>query len=895
MASSTPENISVFLDDTRKRKWFFRAGTFFCVAFLIVGIAFFVFGLSFSAFSNKTISYEDAKQSYHYYYSAANNKKIALTFDDGPNPPASQTIMDSLTMLNAPATFFYIGKSALIRPDIVKEAADKGFDVEDHSFSHAQDVHASYNRLALELNSTGYLLSQITDSNIHLYRPPYLLGIGIDPTINPYLPVPDDMVWALKLGYLPVGSDIDARDWLATSPEGVVEGLSAALRQVPNGHIVLLHDDPNTAKAIPGVVAYLRDQGYTIVPLKELLTPPTVVALNTTLKQGDTDTQTNGDVSKLQWFLYQQKYLDPYALTGVFDSQTRSALVSFQTDHHLLDPNDPNPTLLGVAGPQTRDLIFSLTDTSDPSMNFQSKPLDVFSVGIRHIMKAVILGVYISLFPFLRNALVIMVSATLLMVVARTLGILFLLLLRWWRGENKNLLPPAMNQTPVSILIPAYNEQENIAATVESIIASSYYPREIIVINDGSKDNTGAEVEAVIEAHPNENLKLITTENGGKAAALNVGIAVAKNEIIVVLDADAVLDRDAVSYFVPHFNDPQIAAVAGKVRTTDAPGFLDIFQTLEYAIGQNIDKTAFSTIGGVGVVPGPAGAWRKQFLIEAGGFHTDTLVEDQEMTLCLLHMQKKVGYEPRAIAYTETPHSIENFLKQRFRWVYGTMQCFWKHKSVMVERPDSVMTLVVMPNVFVYNILLPLTYPFADSALVFGLIFGEWHTLVAPFLLFTMLDLLYATWGLRGEPNKWKLMMAVPLQRIVYRQLLYYTVYKALIRAIEGRGGGWNKFAKMGETRRFYLTAMGGVTAALGLEPELEAVTIPAGVQLAQVLPEEVTMAFQGPAGTEDASTNRHEVMSLSVMPRQASVAGEMSSPAFSPNVLVGVGEDPNT
>ena len=107
-------------------------------------------------------------------------------------------------------------------------------------------------------------------------------------------------------------------------------------------------------------------------------------------------------------------------------------------------------------------------------------------------------------------------------------------------------------------------------------------------------------------------------------------------------------DPDAVGYFVPHFADPQMGAVAGKVRTTNASNMLDIFQTLEYAIGQNIDKTAFSTIGAIGVVPGPAGAWRRQFVLEAGGFHTDTLVEDQEMTLTLLHRKKKVAYEAHA-------------------------------------------------------------------------------------------------------------------------------------------------------------------------------------------------------------------------------------------------------
>src|SRR6185437_11244728 len=124
--------------------------------------------------------------------------------------------------------------------------------------------------------------------------------------------------------------------------------------------------------------------------------------------------------------------------------------------------------------------------------------------------------------------------------------------------------------------------------TVESVMASTYYPREIIVIDDGSTDKTGDEVRAVIASHPEQNVRLVTIPNGGKANALNNGVAAAVHPIIVVLDADAVLDKDAIGHFMPHFNDPHMAAVAGKVRTTNASNFLDIFQTLEYAIGQNI-------------------------------------------------------------------------------------------------------------------------------------------------------------------------------------------------------------------------------------------------------------------------------------------------------------------
>jgi cellulose synthase/poly-beta-1,6-N-acetylglucosamine synthase-like glycosyltransferase/peptidoglycan/xylan/chitin deacetylase (PgdA/CDA1 family) len=892
----------IFLDTSKRRKWYFRGTAVLVVFFVLACVLVFAFGLAFSNAAHKPVSYNDAVERYHYYYSAANEKKIALTVDDGPHPPASQKFWDTLTLYHAPATFFYIGDKALLRPDLVEQAAKLGFDVQSHSFTHGQGVDSSYNRLAFELNTTGYLLSQITGQEPKLYRPPYLLGIGIDPTINPYIPLPKDMLWALELGYLPVGSDVDPHDWLATSTQGIVSNLADALKKVPNGHIVLLHEDPLTAKALPSIITYLRMQGYTIVPVEQLLTPPTEVALAGTLKPGDTDQTTGGDVSKLQWFLYKQGYLDPYGLSGVFDVPTKNALTNFQISNNIVDPANPDPSTIGVAGPATRSLIEVLSRTyekTSPTLASQESGFhQAQGVAFEFLRDG-----YILLFPKLHMFLVGVIFASLILVICRSLGLLILLALN--KRRERTLEGRTYAELPgISVMIPAYNEEQNIGATVESIIASRYKKKEIIVIDDGSKDNTSDEVRAVIDAHPNEAIQLIQVQNGGKARALNIGLEHAHNSIVVVLDADAVLDTNALGHFAKHFDDPSIGAVAGRVRTTGNLRALDLFQTLEYAIGQNIDKRAFSTLGAVGVVPGPAGAWRRLALVEVGGFSTDTLVEDQDMTLTLLRAGKKVIYEPDAIAYTETPHTIKNFLKQRFRWVYGTMQCFWKHKHVVVERPGSAMSLIVIPNIFIFNILLPLAYPFADSALLFGLIFGQWQTLVLPFVAFTTFDILYSLCGVWNEPSAWRLMVAVPLQRVVYRQLLYYTVMRGVVRAVEGTGSTWNKFAKVGETRRFYLSSLRAPA------PSLLSLRLPFSTQMfatlsplaavatqiqSQLMPEEVMMSFQGPSGTSEPSTNFQEVVALSVIPRHLQSAGETSSPAWAPNVLTGVFDEPNT
>jgi cellulose synthase/poly-beta-1,6-N-acetylglucosamine synthase-like glycosyltransferase len=558
---------------------------------------------------------------------------------------------------------------------------------------------------------------------------------------------------------------------------------------------------------MPQLLAYLRENGYRVVPVQELLTPPTQVALASTLSFGDTDEHTQGAVSKLQWFLYTERYLDPYALTGIFDEQTRAALVNFQSDRGLIDPRNPNPERAGIADAATREAVARVSSGGEvpggaPPQTMLAAAGAMFGGSVR--------AAYIHVFPAVRNTLMVVTLLALFLVGVRMLGLIILIFLRRYLPEPPPLPRRGRSMPGISILIPAYNEQENIAATVESIASSIYPKREIIVIDDGSTDRTSKEVQGAIRRCAGEDIQLLQIENGGKARALNTGLFHAKHEIIVVLDADAVLDRKALYYFARHFADPSVGAVAGKVCTTRHAGLLDMFQTLEYAVGQNIDKTAFSGVGAVGIVPGPAGAWRRAALDEAGGFSTETLVEDQDMTLTLLRQGKRVVYEPRVIAYTETPSTLRDFLKQRFRWVYGTMQCFWKHKSALREKPFSVMSLIVLPNVFVYNIFLPFTYPFADSALVFGIAFGEWKTLVLPFIIFTLFDLSYALYGIWREEDRLKLMLAVPLQRIVYRQLLYVTVIRGIVRAVEGSGSTWNKFTKMGETRRFYFSNISG-------------------------------------------------------------------------------------
>jgi len=793
----------IFAAHSNRRRVLFRTAVV-----VTVGICFFILFSFFFEFAfrplHEPIALATAHDTYLYYHNPTNNKKVALTFDDGPTQHETRAIMDVLERYNAPATFFFLGSKALIYPHVVSETARRGFEVGNHTFTHSYEVHTSAKRFEMELKTTHILLKHLTGEEARYYRPPFLLDIGTDPAPNPYLPSEKAELWALSLGYLPVGIDLDSNDWEKASSAEVVAAIQAGLTETSGGRIALFHEYTRTAEAVEEVILSLRAAGYTIVPLHEVLEPPQDILLTSTLQPGDTDATSGGEVSKLQWFLYTQKLFDPYVFTGVFDEETSYALEIFQEREGIVGAIESNPTETGVVGPLTRDRITAISNTAPlakpPTPTGLQKTLNWFNTQflyvIGHSREAVGL-----IFQF---ALGLMILRMLMQIGLLTYG---RHRKKQWAGE-----PTGPSLLGASVIIPAYNEEENIRSTLESVVANTHSMREIIVVDDGSVDNTAAVVKAVMEEYPQERISLIQLENGGKANALTAAVRVAIHEILIVLDADAVLEKNAITYMLRPFADKKVAAVAGKVYTVSWTGFLNKFQSLEYMVGQNIDKRATAAVSAVGVVPGPAGAWRRDLVLAAGGFPTDTLVEDQDMTLTLLRMGYKIEYEPRAVAYTETPASLQNFLKQRFRWIYGMLQCFWKHKGAALERPFSRMTLLVLPNMLLFGILVPLTFPIADTVLIFSILSGSWSNLLIPILLFSAVDIVYVAWGLLYERRAFHLIWFVPLQRFAYRELIYYTVIRSLVHAIEGRTSSWNKFKKSGETSRFYISTSQAAT-----------------------------------------------------------------------------------
>jgi cellulose synthase/poly-beta-1,6-N-acetylglucosamine synthase-like glycosyltransferase/peptidoglycan/xylan/chitin deacetylase (PgdA/CDA1 family)/spore germination protein YaaH len=386
-----------------------------------------------------------------------------------------------------------------------------------------------------------------------------------------------------------------------------------------------------------------------------------------------------------------------------------------------------------------------------------------------------------------------------------------------WRQHHYGAPGEAESYKPkVAVLIPAYNEEKVIERTVRAVLESNYPNLHVIVMDDGSGDKTLRVARAAFAAEEASGRVLILTKpNSGKAAALNFGLEqVRDEEIFVAIDADTVIARDAISRLVPHFLDPTVGAVAGNAKVGNRINLWTRWQALEYITSQNFERRALNTLGAVSVVPGAIGAWRTSAVREAGGFHTDTVAEDADLTMALLERGYRVEYEDLALAYTEAPVSAKGLMRQRFRWSFGILQSVWKHRRAFGRK--GVLGWIALPNIFVFQILLPLVSPFIDLMFLAGTVWyyiqksfhpestdpSSFHRLVVFFVAFLVIDffasaIAFALERQRPEAREdvW-LLSQVWLQRFAYRQLFSLVLLKTLKRAFEGQRFAWDKLER---------------------------------------------------------------------------------------------------
>jgi cellulose synthase/poly-beta-1,6-N-acetylglucosamine synthase-like glycosyltransferase/peptidoglycan/xylan/chitin deacetylase (PgdA/CDA1 family)/spore germination protein YaaH len=650
-------------------------------------------------------------------------KKVAITFDDGPDPAFTPQILDVLKKKNAKATFFLIGIPSENDPGLVKRIYDEGHEIGNHTLTHPNISEVSPWRFETEINVTERLFGAKLGIKPLYFRPPY--SIDQEPDTN-------DEVLPLQqvqdMGYITVGDKIDPNDWeLNPRPtaqqivDSVYFQLEHPLHGMSPGSIILLHDGggdrTQTVKALPMMIDGLRARGHKIVPVAELI------------------------------------------------GKTRAEVM----------PPLSSPRERWAA--RVDNLAFWM--------------FSILLIGIQLIF-------------FLGD---ILMSGRLLIIGA-------LATIDRIRGSSSQNLNPAF-QPPVAVLIPAYNEEKVIERTVRSALASNYPKLRVIVIDDGSRDRTldiaRTKFQKEIAAG---RVVVLTKPNSGKAEALNFGLERVTEDFYVGIDADTVIAKEAIARLIPHFADPTIGAVAGNAKVGNRVNIWTRWQALEYITSQNFERRALDLLGTVTVVPGALGAWRTELVRQAGGYHVNTVAEDADLTMNILRIGFRVIYEDRALAYTEAPMSARGLMRQRFRWSFGILQAVWKHRGALLHRGSF--GWFALPNILIFQILLPLVSPFIDVMFVVSAVWylldrhfhpyaadpATFQKLVIYFFSFLVIDFLASSLAFaleRRDPHQHEdywLLADIWVQRFTYRQVFSVVLFKTLKRALDGRAFSWDKIER---------------------------------------------------------------------------------------------------
>jgi len=377
----------------------------------------------------------------------------------------------------------------------------------------------------------------------------------------------------------------------------------------------------------------------------------------------------------------------------------------------------------------------------------------------------------------------------------------------------KNRFPFDPTYVPeVTIVVPAYNEERVIERTIRSILESTYRNLKVMVVDDGSGDRT-AEIVGELFSH-DARVELIQETNHGKWYAEDVAINHLDSPIFVVIDADTLLDSEAIGYLVQPFSDPRVGAVAGTVEVGNHVNFLTRCQSVEYIVSQALMRRAYQAFNGILVVPGAIGAWRTEAVRKAGLVTGDTITEDADLTVAVHRANYKVVYQPDARSYTEVPETLREFMKQRLRWSLGLLQVSWKHKSAIIEGRG--VGLVSIVESFWYRLVSGVVYPLLDLLLLglliqsaFAVVTGgepavlglsaEFYLAIAALVLLDFVNLTVAfAFDRRWD---WSLLLIPPLMRFGYIQLLYVSSFRALFHAVSGKLDVWDKIFRTGTAR----------------------------------------------------------------------------------------------
>jgi len=338
----------------------------------------------------------------------------------------------------------------------------------------------------------------------------------------------------------------------------------------------------------------------------------------------------------------------------------------------------------------------------------------------------------------------------------------------------------------MSILVPAYNEEKVIQLTIESLLNTKYPKKEIIVIDDGSTDRT-----LEIARKYKDQIKVLHKENGGKASALNHGLAFAKGDIVTIVDADTILGRSALMNIAKGFTNENIAAVAGNIKIRNKVNWLTWCQALEYLSGIQIMRRALDYFGAITIVPGALGAFKKKSLVEAGTYHKATIVEDFDATLKILKSGVVVSASTKAVAYTQAPETLRDFYNQRKRWYRGNLQVMTRHTDILKNPRFGTLQRFAYPLMIIHMLLIPTASIMVWGFAIYQIIVGNYEFVAFMTGMFIILQYLLCLMAIRMDGDEKKIVFFSVFLVLGYKQIIDVLMFKAAIEELFKRKAVW--------------------------------------------------------------------------------------------------------
>ncbi|HMT55304.1 MAG TPA: glycosyltransferase [Candidatus Saccharibacteria bacterium] len=639
-------------------------------------------------------------------------KKIAITFDDGPNAQYTSQVMDILDRYGVKGTFFVIGYNVLANPDTAREIVNRGHEIENHSYNHPVFSRLVADSQQKEIQANSELINAVTGQSPSYFRKPY--------SDNNEVQTEDDVNFLGILRKLNMESseyDIDSKDWLLETPDQVVQRVIDELNHAQEDYSqILFHDNHSdvfrTLEALPRVIEYLQANGIQIVRVDELV----------------------------------------------------------------------QSTYEGVA----------VTTTEFRALSIKNKIFVAF----------VWTNIFLITIAILKYSWMIIGGF-----------IYFIKGAHRRRQSNKHAKKQSKKRPTFGVIIACYNEELVIGRTIEGLLNGTYKNFKITIVNDGSKDNTAKVVKAYCKK--DKRVRLITVPNGGKARALEQGIAKTRNQWIVFCDADTIFHPDALQNFADNIaSNKKVAAIAGRIFVGNTVNALTRSQAIEYGVAHIFLKAAQHIINSITVVPGALGIWERKSLMKNGGFTSDTLAEDADATMSIISMKRRVVYNSAVTAKTEAPEDLKQLYKQRTRWQLGNMQAAIKHHKGLFRPRYGALGFYGLP-MMIHELITTMLFPLLLGFSVFVLMsrFYNWHFLIPYNLRFIssswfillsfsliITELAISIFVILVEKtsikNKLKLVATLPYYITFYKAFLSYSTIVAVLRAARGTLQGWGHLTR---------------------------------------------------------------------------------------------------